>query len=122
MKTVTLKLWVDNQSEVGLDWDATTDYIRAAHWRTPAGVTLDGQTLAGESEAAYAAFRALADAVAEAGHGDTEIDAAASAPNLTACPSDLCEEGYTSAGESLARLTCRQHASFRVWMTQIPNK
>ena len=111
---VKLKLYVSNQ--VGVDSDFTYSYIEAgiklANWTAPAGVVLDinAQTLSGEVNAAWSAYRQLAEAVSLGGHGvdfdGNEIDA--DAPVLTACPSDLICDYYTTAAQALSRYVSQE--------------
>lgn len=125
MKTIELRLWISNQTE-GAGCDCTTHYIEAADWVPPAGVTLDAdaQMLTGEAEATWAAYRSLAAAVAEVGHG-TDFDGdeieEIGEPILTACPRQLICDGWTSAGESLARLESPEHETWGSFVTSIPS-
>lgn len=120
---VTLKLWVSNQ--VGVDSDCTANYIEATSWKAPSGVTLDtdAQTISGEAEEAWAAYRSLAAAVAGVGHGtDFEgDDIEADEPTLTACPEQLVCEGYTCAAESLARLESPVQETWAGFVASVPS-
>jgi hypothetical protein len=106
---LVLHLWISNMADAGLDFDATSSYLEATRWTPPEGVQLniDSQSLAGlHPEKVWQAYRSLAAAVAAAGHNldDPDAEEKIGAPILTACPMELREVGYTSAGESLARL------------------
>lgn len=117
---LTLHLWVGNMPT---DFDATPLYIDAAGYTAAPGVTYDrdAQTLAGaDPDAVFAEFRRLAGLVAEAGHGADIAPDDLAAPDLTACPVQLIDPGYRSAGESLARLTCRDAATFAAWVEGVP--
>lgn len=119
----TLHLWIENQPG---DCDCTAAYLRAAGFVPAAGVAYDGDagTLSGvEPEAVYAEYRRAARLVADAGHGDvSEADAAElGEPVLTACPADLIEAGYRSAGESLARLESRGQATWAGLVAAVPS-
>lgn len=120
---VTLKLWVTNQA--GVDSDCTVNYIEATGWTAPAGVTLDtdAQTLSGEAEAAWLAYRSLAKAVAGVGYGldDAEAEEEAGEPTLTACPEQLVCEGYTCAAESLARLESTVQETWAGFVASVPS-
>jgi hypothetical protein len=120
---VTLKLWVSNQA--GVDSDCTANYIEATRWQAPSGVTLDtdAQTLAGEAEAVWTAYRSLAKAVAGVGHGldDAEAEEEAGQPTLTACPEQLVCEGYTCAAESLARLESPVQETWAGFVASVPS-
>ncbi len=119
---LTLKLWVSNQA--GCDCDCTNLYIRAAGYTPPPGVVLDvtSQTLCGKASATWRAYRALAKAVARAGHGldDIESEREAGVPRLTACPDGLVSDGYMSAVESLARRESPAHATWANFVAAIP--
>ena len=112
---ITLDLWVENQDEIDADVDCTEAYIRATGWQPPRGIVLAGQQLSGEAETVYSAFRDLAAAVADEGHGEDVDPEAVALPSLTACPVDSIAAGYTTAAESLARMTCREYATYAEW-------
>ena len=121
----TLHLWVNNQE--GTDCDCTYAYLGAGMnrgWTVPTGVFLDIQASTisgGDAETVFSAFLSLAAAVAEAGHGeDMDGQPIPGQPNLTACPDELREISYTSAAESLARLTCREHTTYAAWAAEVP--
>ena len=121
MSQITLKLWVSNQ--VGCDSDCTDSYILGAGWRAPAGVALDAdaQTLTGEPEAVWAAYRSLAAAVADMGHGvDMDGDEIPGTPALTACPTDLICGGYTCAAHALARVESRRCETWAGFVAAVP--
>jgi len=84
----TIELWVSNQL-AGANGDGTADYLRVAEadeiaaYSSDGKVTLNGNTLSSDQpEQLWRAFRAIAAAVTDAGHGDDTEDEPA--PELTA--------------------------------------
>ena len=116
MKT-TISLRVENHT---CDHDVTYAYIDAANWTTPEGVTYDrhAQTLSGEANAVWAAYKSLAVAVANAGHGDADIDGE---PVLSACPVELIDETSGGAAEYLARMMSTQCGTWAEFQQAVPS-
>ncbi len=76
---IKMHLWVSNMDAVGLDFDGTDMYLDDAKAKEIIarhdGVALDGQTLIGiDPDSIWGTFVALRAAVAEAGHGDVELE------------------------------------------------
>lgn len=113
----TIHLNVENHT---CDHDVTYAYIDAANWTTPEGVTYDrhAQTLSGEANAVWAAYKSLAVAVANAGHGDADIDGE---PVLSACPVELIDETSGGAAEYLARMTSTECETWAEFVASVPS-
>ena len=108
----TIRLQVENHT---CDHDVTSFYIDATTWTAPVGVTYDrdAQTLTGEANAVWAAYKLLAVAVADAGHGDADVDGD---PILSACPVEMIDESSGGSAEHLARMMstdCNTWAEFQ---------
>lgn len=100
MDDITLVIWIENQPDFG--YDLTEEYISVSRWEPPTGVTFEGNRLSGDPHATFAAYVQLRRILEDLGHGDgcEDLDP----PSLTACPLEMMEEGYQSAGESLAHV------------------
>jgi hypothetical protein len=116
MKT-TISLRVENHT---CDHDVTYAYIDAANWTAPEGVAYDRDagTLTGETDAVWAAYKSLAAMVADAGHGDADIDGE---PILSACPVELIDESSGGAAECLARMMSPDCDTWAEFVAAVPS-
>ena len=110
--TTTVNVRVENHT---CDHDVTYAYIDATTWTAPDGVTYNrnDSTLTGEPEAVWSAYKSLAVAVADAGHGDVDVEGD---PVLSACPVELIDESSGGSAEHLARMMstdCNTWAEFK---------
>jgi len=120
--TITVIVRVENHT---CDHDVTCYYIDAAYWTAPVGVTYNrhDSTLSGESNAVWSAYKSLAVAVADAGHGDADIDVEdlMGKPILSACPVELIDESSGGAAEHLARMMSPQCNTWAEFVAEVPS-
>jgi len=118
----TISLRVENHT---CDHDVTCFYIDATSWTAPEGVTYNrnDSTLTGEPDAVWAAYKSLAVAVADAGHGDVDIDHEdlIGSPILSACPVELIDNTSGGAAESLARMMSPQCNTWAAFVASVPS-
>lgn len=115
MSTTMLSLRVENHT---CDHDVTYAHIDATTWAAPEGVMYDRDagTLTGETVAVWAAYKSLAVAVANAGHGDIDGE-----PILSACPVELIDESSGGAAECLARMMSPECNTWAEFVAVVPS-